>query len=922
MKKLWIPLFGIVLFLSACTDEVVDQESPEKVLTTGNQENIIETWKNEQVAATRSMQQPKISDMDNVDALKNDFKREWTKDFDFSDYSQEQKENLVKYCYEDDQPDWITLRTSANKDDSSYDMNYFKVSKDAFLNNKPVTVTGYQFQKSPFQFSDEVWKQLEKRGWTITDFDIVFPTYENYEWKTEYASFCEGNRCYRYVNYTEESAKTLAYNQEEWIEDSSSIGGSQNDYERFPFNTLLVTDDLLLHEYHKLFDNALKSYEKNTARPMMSQLSKTLFDKYNTLAKKEENTELKEYYEFLSVYWAVPYTLLPTNDEIVQYGDKFEDYMQRMAWDNGDDAMVQQMLGERAQKIAKNLPENYQKAYTTTINNIFQEEPQVIDALFYKLDPEFFETSWITQDYSQFTPRSHYTENIYLKTYFRAMKWFMREKFYFGSEKSTKALLVLGATLEQKELEQLDSLSEKIYKLIGQDDDLTTTELMDWMKKKDLTSQNVMSKYSDDLVKEMGTIHPQKIISTSYTTDEKSATTESRSHTMTDWFVFFGEKFTVDSYTFDLMTAWSAEEEFVKKPNKQTALMIPDVLENNGLAGKMVDLRLNGLKATNEEETLQISQDSKIWAILEGTIDETKYTQSSSYEALKKEAQKIIKGLLKDESLTANIYHHWLNLLGNLLKDPQDNAPYFLKDPLYAVKNLITYMGSYTELKHDTLLYVKQAYAEMGWAGLSPCEIHVDPSTLPVPKGYVESEATFIDALINLSKETAENFDEYEKEKMQAFIDALQKLKKIALAQSKNEKIADEDFEYLRTDFLDTLANITRETGEISIEKTRGAVIADIFNSEEGGPLYEALGRPALLIIAISDINGSRLVMGPVYTHYEFYGSEDLVQSDNGRYTDQDWQTYVDTIKRKDYKSDKNQGYSVVQKYFLDELRK
>lgn len=43
MKKLWIPLFGIVLLLSACTDEVVDQESPEKVLTTGNQENIIET---------------------------------------------------------------------------------------------------------------------------------------------------------------------------------------------------------------------------------------------------------------------------------------------------------------------------------------------------------------------------------------------------------------------------------------------------------------------------------------------------------------------------------------------------------------------------------------------------------------------------------------------------------------------------------------------------------------------------------------------------------------------------------------------------------------------------------------------------------------------------------------------------------------
>ncbi len=307
---------------------------------------------------------------------------------------------------------------------------------------------------------------------------------------------------------------------------------------------------------------------------------------------------------------------------------------------------------------------------------------------------------------------------------------------------------------------------------------------------------------------------------------------------------------------------------------------------------------------------------------MEGTIDGTKYTQISSYPSLKKEAQKLVEEILEDGSFTANIYHHWLQLLGQLLLEPKENAPYFMKDPLYAVKNLITYMGSYSELKHDTLLYVKQAYAEMGGAGPDICDIHVKPTALPVPKGYVESQATFIDALIELSQETAENFDEYEKEKMQAFINALTKIKAIALAQEENKKISDEEFEYLRTEFLDTLADITREEGEISVKKTRGAVIADIFNSEEGGPLYEALGRPALLIIAISDINGSRLVMGPVYTHYELYGNEDLVQSDNGRYTDQDWQTYVDSIKRKDYKSDKNEGYSVIQKYFLDELRK
>ena len=49
-----------------------------------------------------------------------------------------------------------------------------------------------------------------------------------------------------------------------------------------------------------------------------------------------------------------------------------------------------------------------------------------------------------------------------------------------------------------------------------------------------------------------------------------------------------------------------------KKKNKQTALMIPDLIERNGLAGKMVDLRLNGLKATNESEVFAMAEKSKI----------------------------------------------------------------------------------------------------------------------------------------------------------------------------------------------------------------------------------------------------------------------------------------------------------------------
>jgi hypothetical protein len=38
------------------------------------------------------------------------------------------------------------------------------------------------------------------------------------------------------------------------------------------------------------------------------------------------------------------------------------------------------------------------------------------------------------------------------------------------------------------------------------------------------------------------------------------------------------------------MTAGSAEEEYAYMPNKQTALIVPDILENNSDAAQIVDL--------------------------------------------------------------------------------------------------------------------------------------------------------------------------------------------------------------------------------------------------------------------------------------------------------------------------------------------
>jgi hypothetical protein len=79
----------------------------------------------------------------------------------------------------------------------------------------------------------------------------------------------------------------------------------------------MVTSDLLLHTYHRVFDNSLKYYEEATARPMVTELSQSLFDKFSALSASASNPELKKNYEFLAAYWAIPYAILIPNEEMI-----------------------------------------------------------------------------------------------------------------------------------------------------------------------------------------------------------------------------------------------------------------------------------------------------------------------------------------------------------------------------------------------------------------------------------------------------------------------------------------------------------------------------------------------------------------------------------------------------------------------------
>ena len=97
---------------------------------------------------------------------------------------------------------------------------------------------------------------------------------------------------------------------------------------------------------------------------------------------------------------------------------------------------------------------------------------------------------------------------------------------------------------------------------------------------------------------------------------------------MTRGFVFFGEKFTLDSYIFDQLTAGSAEKEFLQKPNVQTAMIVPDVLENYAPAHELVKLRL---QEKSRGDDAQVRENVN--------CDQGICKQLSSYDQVKAQAQ-------------------------------------------------------------------------------------------------------------------------------------------------------------------------------------------------------------------------------------------------------------------------------------------
>jgi hypothetical protein len=50
-----------------------------------------------------------------------------------------------------------------------------------------------------------------------------------------------------------------------------------------------------------------------------------------------------------------------------------------------------------------------------------------------------------------------------------------------------------------------------------------------------------------------------------------------------------------------------------------------------------------------------------------------------------------------------------------------------------------------------------------------------------------------------------------------------------------------------------------------------------------------------LMALMVKDANGARVVLWPIFSHYEFYQTDNILNGEQ-RYTDEDWQSSYDNL--------------------------
>ncbi len=257
------------------------------------------------------------------------------------------------------------------------------------------------------------------------------------------------------------------------------------------------------------------------------------------------------------------------------------------------------------------------------------------------------------------------------------------------------------------------------------------------------------------------------------------------------------------------------------------------------------------------------------------------------------EAMRVIVGARSGDEWAGTVYDAWLHALEPQFADRTAAYPDFMQTAAWAAKSLQTGFGSYTELKHDTLLYAKQGTAGEGEGPLPP------PFT---PRHFVEPDPVAFGRLAALATLMSDGLDarglltETNASLLASYAELAKWLGGIATSELAGEATSDVDNARLG-DFgfeLELLwyqsSDLDRAAGAVPDFSDNAALVSDVFRSSFF-TLELAVGLPETILVIVPDgAGGFQLGVGATYSYYEFWQPVE-----SPRLTDEEWrQTLTD----------------------------
>jgi hypothetical protein len=260
----------------------------------------------------------------------------------------------------------------------------------------------------------------------------------------------------------------------------------------------------------------------------------------------------------------------------------------------------------------------------------------------------------------------------------------------------------------------------------------------------------------------------------------------------------------------------------------------------------------------------------RAYEILDKVLGETRY---KGYGAQVKMLRDQFSDVRADE-WWQNIYWGWLYTIMGLLPDFSGSYPPFMRTNAWKDKSLSTALASWTELRHDTVLYVKQTSAEAGEGGEGWSPV------IPEPKGYVEANPEFfkrLSRLIELSYGGLKERNMLPEEvaaKTDKFKGIAARLEAISEKEVRGAALSEDDYAFIRG-FGSELEYLTIFFNEgeslYSISETEVSLVADVATDRLNDRiLHEGVGRVREMDVIVPSELINRITRGGVFTYYEF----------------------------------------------------